>query len=178
MSSRLRDLTVVATGAALALVLGIICKALPLPRLPYGGSITLESVPILFVAFWRGWRPGVQTGVLCGLLQLLLDAHIYHPVQVVLDYPLAFGLLGLGAAVGPTVPGILIGCAFRFLAHFLSGVVFFGAYAPEDTTIWAYSALYNATYLIPDAILASFLVPLLLRRVANEKPASPDKTAS
>ena len=63
MSSRLRDLTVVATGAALALVLGIICKALPLPRLPYGGSITLESVPILFVGFWRGWRPGVQTGL-------------------------------------------------------------------------------------------------------------------
>ena len=172
MNGRLRDLTAVGTGAALAIVLGIICKALPLPRLPYGGSITLESIPILFVALWRGWRPGVQTGVLCGLLQLLLDAHIYHPAQVLLDYPIAFGLLGLSAVVGYAIPGILLGSVLRFTAHFASGIIFFGAYAPEGTSVWAYSAAYNATYIVPDAIIASVLVPLLLRRTGKTKPAT------
>jgi thiamine transporter len=170
MGDRLRDLTAVGTGAALAIVLGLICKALPLPRLPYGGSITLESIPILYVALWRGWRPGVQTGLLCGLLQLLLDAHIYHPIQVLLDYPVAFGLLGFAPLVGYAVPGILLACTFRFAAHLTSGIVFFGSYAPEGTSVWLYSATYNASYLIPDAILASILVPLILRRTGKKKP--------
>lgn len=172
MGGRLRDLTAIGTGAALAVVLGLICKALPLPRLPYGGSITLESIPILFVALSRGWRPGIWTGVLCGVLQLLLDAHIYHPVQVLLDYPVAFGLLGFAATVSYPIPGILIASALRFLAHFTSGIVFFGAYAPEGTSVWIYSAAYNATYIIPDAILASILVPLLLRRTGTKKPTT------
>jgi thiamine transporter len=129
------------------------------------------------VALWRGWRPGVETGILCGLLQLLLDAHIYHPIQILLDYPIAFGLLGFsGIAIG-TVPGILLGCFFRFIAHVTSGIVFFAAYAPEDTSVWAYSAAYNASYLIPDAILASLLVPLLLKRIGNKKPAAPKEAA-
>ena len=175
MNTRLRDLTAIGTGAALAIVLGLICKALPLPRLPYGGSITLESIPILYVALWRGWRPGVQTGVLCGLLQLLLDAYILHPIQILLDYPIAFGLLGFsGIAVG-TIPGILLGCFFRFIAHVTSGIVFFGTYAPEGTSIWVYSAAYNASYLIPDAILASLLVPLLLKRTGKKNRPLPKK---
>jgi thiamine transporter len=177
MRDRLRDLTIIGTGAALSIVLGLACKALPLPRLPYGGSITLESIPILYVALWRGWRPGLQTGLLCGFLQLLLDAHIYHPAQVLLDYPIAFGLLGFAPFAGYAIPGIFLGCALRFCAHFTSGIIFFAAYAPEGTSAWLYSATYNASYLIPDAILASVLVPILLRRTGKEKPAVAAETA-
>ena len=177
MRNRLLDLTIIGTGAALSIVLGLVCKAFPLPRLPYGGSITLESIPILYVALWRGWRQGLQTGVLCGLLQLLLDAHIYHPAQVLLDYPIAFGLLGFAPIVGYAIPGIFLGCALRFCAHFASGIIFFAAYAPEGTPAWLYSATYNASYLIPDAILASVLVPMLLKRTGKEKPTVATETA-
>lgn len=177
MNSRLRDLTAVGTGAALAIVLGLVCKALPLPRLPYGGSITLESIPILYVALGRGWRPGVQTGVLCGLLQLLLDAHIYHPAQVLLDYPVAFGLLGLAPLVGYAIPGIIIACTLRFAAHFTSGIIFFASFAPEGVSVWAYSATYNASYLVPDTILACLLVPLLIHRTGKQKPAPSSEDA-
>jgi thiamine transporter len=171
MEGRLRDLTIVGTGAALAIVLGLACKALPLPRLPYGGSITLESIPILFVALWRGWRPGVQTGVLCGLLQLMFDAHIYHPIQVILDYPGAYGLLGFAPILRFDILGILFANLLRFAAHLTSGIIFFSAYAPEGTSVWIYSAGYNATYLVPDTILACILVPLLLDRMGKRKPA-------
>ena len=171
MKARLRDVTAIGTGAALAVVLGVICKSLPLPRLPYGGSITLESLPILFVALWLGWRAGIQTGILSGLLQLLLDAHIYHPAQVILDYPLAFGLLGLSGLISSTAPAILLGFLLRYLAHVLSGVVFFSAYAPEGVSAWAYSATYNASYIVPEAILGVILVPLLLKRTGKTTPA-------
>ncbi len=170
---RLRELTAVGTAAALAIVLGLVCKSLPIPRLPYGGSITLESIPILFLAIWQGSRSGVQAGVLCGLLQLLLDAHIYHPLQVLLDYPIAFGVLGFAGTIGYAIPGILFACSLRFLSHFTSGIVFFSAYAPEGTSVWAYSAAYNASYMISDTILACLLVPLLVRRIQKTEPATP-----
>ncbi len=160
-----RDLTLIATTAALAVVLGLILKALPLPRLPYGGSISLESLPILYLAIWGGVRPAVSAGILCGLIQLLLGAHIYHPIQVVLDYPLAFGVLGISGFFPATVVvACLVGGGARFIAHFLSGIVFFGSYAPEGTTVWVYSALYNLSYLIPEIVLSAVLLPFLLKR--------------
>tara|TARA_B100001123_G_scaffold357317_1_gene411455 strand:- start:1727 stop:2227 length:501 start_codon:yes stop_codon:yes gene_type:complete len=160
-----RDLTLVGSTAALAVVLGLVFKALPLPRMPYGGSISLESLPILYLATWRGLRPGIAAGVLCGLIQLLLGAHIFHPVQIVLDYPVAFGFLGLGGMfAGSAVWACVVGGSARFIAHFVSGIVFFGSYAPEGTSVWVYAALYNLSYLIPETVLCAALLPFLLRR--------------
>lgn len=162
-----RDLTHIGTTAALAVVLGLIFKALPLPRMPYGGSISLESLPILYLATWRGVRPAVSAGILCGLIQLLLGAHIFHPAQVVLDYPLAFGLLGIGGLFPRSVIlACLLGGSARFVAHFASGIVFFGSYAPEGTAVWTYSALYNVSYLLPEMAITAVLLPFLLRRTA------------
>ena len=160
-----RDLTAVALTAALAVVLGLIGKALPL-RLPQGGSITLETVPVFFLACWGGFRLGCSAGLLAGLLQLLLGAYVLHPVQVILDYPLPFALLGL-AGLLPHHPrlGILLGGATRFLSHFASGVVFFGSYAPEGTPVWLYSLLYNLSYTGPETLIAIVAVPFLLKRI-------------
>lgn len=161
-----RDLTAVGISAALAVALGLLMKALPLPRMPYGGSITLESLPLFFLAIARGPRPAVAAGLLCGVLQLMMGAHIYHPIQIVLDYPLAFALLGTAGWVsGPVAWGCAVGGAARFCAHFLSGIVFFGEYAPEGTPVWAYSALYNLSYLIPETVLCAAVLPILLRRL-------------
>jgi thiamine transporter len=162
----IRQTSTVAAGAALAVVLGIVCKAV-LPGLPYGGSVSLEPLPILLIGIWRGGRAGVATGVLTGLLQLIVDPHVYHPVQVLLDYPVAFALLGLaGVLPGPRPVGIVAANALRFASHFASGIVFFGAYAPEGTSVWAYSAAYNALYVVPETLLALVLIPLLLRRLS------------
>ena len=170
LSSRLsiRDLTTIATGAALAFVLGFIGKALPL-RLPQGGSITLETIPILVVALRWGVRVGLPTGLLTGLLKLLLDAYIVHPVQLILDYPLPFALLGLSALCpAPPWRGILLGNIARFASHFASGVIFFGSFAPEGIGVWRYSALYNLLYIGPETLLGLFLVPPLIRRLSSQ----------
>lgn len=164
----IRDLAHVGTTAALAVVLGLICKALPLPRMPYGGSISLESLPILYLATWRGVRPGISAGILCGLIQLLLGAHIFHPAQVILDYPLAFGLLGVGGLFPSSVVlTCVIGGSARFVAHFASGIIFFSSYAPEGTAVWAYSALYNISYLLPEMVISAALLPFIIRRASS-----------
>ena len=70
--------------------------------MPQGGSFGLEMLPILFIAVRRGVLPGLVAGALFGLLQLAGVAgtpYIYHPVQALLDYPLAFGALGLAGLV-------------------------------------------------------------------------------
>ncbi len=159
-----RGLTAVAATAALALILGYI----KLYRLPQGGSITLEAVPILFLALWQGIRPGILAGLLTGILKLLFGPFIVHPVQLLLDYPLPFALLGLSAAT-PRAPrtGVLLGSLARWFSHFTSGIVFFGSYAPEGVSVWRYSALYNLSYIGPEALIALLLVPPLLRRIPD-----------
>ena len=154
-----------AAAAALATVLGY----LKLYRLPQGGSITLETVPILFLAQWKGMRPGIAAGLITGLLKLILDPFIIHPVQILLDYPIPFACLGL-AAMPLRFPrmGILFANLLRLLCHFVSGAVFFASYAPQGVSVWKYSALYNASYVVPEAIIALLLVPPIYNRIAHQ----------
>jgi len=161
----IRDITNVAVAASLAVVLGLIGKMFGL-QLPQGGSITLEVVPILLVALWRGARIGVAAGLITGLLKILFGAYILHPIQLLLDYPLPFSLLGI-VGLFSSLPrlGILVVSLLRFFCHFLSGVIYFSSFAPEGVSVWRYSALYNLSYTAPEALIGILLVPLLLKRL-------------
>lgn len=137
--------------------------------LPQGGSVTLASmVPIFVLALRRGPRIGITAGVIFGLVALLEDTSsgievIVYPTQVVLDYPLAFGLLGL-AGFFRKLPllGVGLGIAARFCSHFVSGVLFFASYAPAGMSPYEYSAIYNGSFLLAEfAITAVILVGLL-----------------
>ncbi len=85
----------VAIAAGLSLVFGF----LKIGQLPQGGSITLAILPVLVIAFRRGLVPGVVTGVLAGFLQMICDPFFVHPLQIALDYPFAWGALGLAGVV-------------------------------------------------------------------------------
>jgi len=107
-----------------------------------------------------------------------LDAWIFHPIQVALDYPVAWGLLGLaGALARPGDPawrmiaGIAVGGLLRDVAHTISGVVWFSQFCPEGMNLWAYSTVYNASYMIPETAIAAALVPTVLRRVLRSRVA-------
>jgi len=80
---------------ALAAAMTVALSYVKLWEMPQGGSITLEAIPLLVFSLRRGVRPGIGAGAIAGLLQLLLGGYIVHPVQAVLDYPLAFAVLGL-----------------------------------------------------------------------------------
>jgi thiamine transporter len=162
----MRNATRVLVESALAAALTVALSYLRLWTMPQGGSITLENVPIIVLALLRGPRAGLGAGAIAGLIQLLLGGYVVHPAQAVLDYPLAFGALGLaGFLRRPAWGGVLLGSASRFLCHVLSGVVFFASYAPEGTNVWAYSAIYNGSFMAPNALLTVLVVYLLLPRL-------------
>lgn len=153
---------------ALANALYLISKLyLPFLHLPQGGSITLASmVPLLWFALRRGPRWGIEAGIVYGMVHILyISGELSLPTQILLDYPLAFGALGL-AGFFKTRPVIGVGIATlgRFICHFISGVIFFGQYAWEGWNVYAYSATYNATYLVPEFVVSAIIVFILLKR--------------
>lgn len=171
-----RAIAEIGVAVALAAVLSWVAQAFPL-RMPQGGSFGLEMLPILFIAVRRGVLPGVVAGALFGLLQLTGVAgtpYIYHPLQALLDYPLAFAGLGLaglvpvGAMDGPgavwrLAGAVAVGAGARFLCHFTSGLIFFAEYAPAWEAPWLYSITYNLLYLAPSAVVTALVLWPLLR---------------
>ncbi len=158
-----RDLTAAGAAAGLALILGY----LRLYRLPQGGSITLATVPILYLALWRGPRVGALAGLMCGLLNLI-GGYVIHPVQLIMDYPLPFALLGL-AGLSRSLPrvGILVANALRCACHVGSGMLFFASYAPEGMPVWHYVLFYNLSFVAPEAVIGLLAVPPILRRLGH-----------
>ena len=135
--------------------------------LPQGGSINLGMVPILWLAIRRGPKIGIFAGVVFGFVDFALTpSSIVHPLQLILDYPLAFACLGLAGlfrnltAAGPAI-GVLVAGAGRFVCHFASGVVFFAMYAPEGVSPLVYSAIYNASYLVPAIAVCAAIILIL-----------------
>jgi thiamine transporter len=166
-------------AVALAAVLGQV----RLFVMPQGGSVSLELLPLVFVAVRRGVIPGVATGLLYGLLQLgLPGAFVLHPAQALLDYPLAFmgvGLAGL-VRVGPLdgargalqlLAAVAVAGAARLVFHFLSGLVFFAEYAPHWEAPWLYALTYNLLYLVPEVLLSAALLWPVLRAYDAAYPA-------
>jgi len=131
--------------------------------LPQGGSVTAGSmVPILWLALRRGAKVGLIAAAVYGLVQLAVEPFIYHPAQVLLDYPIAFGMLGLaGFFQNRPFVGVNVGIWGRLLAHFISGVIFFGSYAPEGMSPVVYSAFYNGSYILPELAISIYIVYLL-----------------
>ncbi len=157
-----RVLAEVSVLVALSLVLNFI----KVYQLPQGGSITLASmVPVLLISFRRGPKVGVFSGVVFGMAQMLLDGWFYSPVGMILDYPLAFGALGLAGIFRKTpLIGVVVSLATRFLSHFISGVVFFGMYAPEGMSPIVYSAVYNGSYMLPEMVISGIFIYMLIQR--------------
>ncbi|HHW26454.1 MAG TPA: energy-coupled thiamine transporter ThiT [Firmicutes bacterium] len=129
-------------------------------HLPQGGSVTLGSmIPILLFSARRGTGAGIMAGTVYGILQFIVEPYFVHPAQLILDYPLAFGLLGLAGLFGEDIlKGTLLGVFGRFVSHFISGVIFFAEYA--EGNVYAYSAAYQASYLVPE-----FIISVLVLRV-------------
>lgn len=156
-----RVLVEMALAAALAVVLSLI----KLYTLPQGGSLSLEMIPVFYIAVRRGGALGCVTGLLMGLGQLFFGAYIVHPAQLVLDYPLAFTLLGVAGFMRSTpLVGVVVGSFLRFAAHVLSGLIFFAQYAPEGMNVLAYSAIYNASYMLPETVITLVVIGFILAR--------------
>ena len=151
--------------SGVAMALAIVTSEIKFARLPMGGSITLFSMLfIVLIGYWYGAKAGLLTGFDYGLLQFVLDPVFYYPLQLLVDYPLAFGALGLSGFFCSKKHGLLIGYIAGVLGRYffavLSGVIFFGHYAPEGTPALVYSLSYNATYIVPEVVVTLILLTI------------------
>ena len=154
-----RALTISALMIALATVLGMI-KVFSMPQ---GGSVTLFSIlPIVVCGYLLGTRRGIMAGFCVGLINLIFGPYVIHPVQLLLDYPVAFGALGLSGLAANQKNGLtrgyIIGIIGRYICAVLSGVIFFGAYAPEGFNAWTWSLWYNLTYLAAEGAITLIVI--------------------
>ncbi|MCL2694692.1 MAG: energy-coupled thiamine transporter ThiT [Clostridiales bacterium] len=154
---RKKDLRTLLYGA-MCMALAFVLSYIKLFSMPMGGSITLASMlPIFLYANRFGLRNGLLCGLAYGLLQFIQKPEIYHPLQILLDYPLAFAALGLAGSVKNLQLGVLFGGVGRFFFHFLSGAVFFATFAPESMSPWWYAFLYNGSYMGAEILLCLVL---------------------
>jgi len=169
VSKSISDTKILAEGTvfiALSIALYYTSRTyLPFLHLPQGGSVTLASmVPLLWFSLRRGLRWGLEACTVYGLVRIL-GGDIYYPAQILLDYPLAFGSLGLaGAFRSRPVLGVVVGITGRYIFHVISGLVFFQQYAWAGWNSIAYVFAYNATYLVPELIVSSIIIGILDQR--------------
>ena len=150
---------------AMAVALAMVTSMLKVYSFPFGGSITLFSMLfICFVGYVYGPATGILTGAAYGVLQFIIEPYIYFPLQVLVDYPLAFGALGLAGFFNKKKWGLQIGYVVgvfgRFIFSTISGIVFFASYAPEGMNPILYSLGYQASYLVPEAVITLIIISI------------------
>ncbi|MFD1319467.1 energy-coupled thiamine transporter ThiT [Loigolactobacillus zhaoyuanensis] len=163
--------------AALAMVLEYLPHAVGPLNISYG------IIPLAVYSLRRGWKAGISSGLVWGLLDLFLrgfgSGGFLNPIQGLIEYPLAFaavGLIGIGTsslqkallrqqrgrmfgyAVGATVVGVFA----KYFFHFVAGVFYWGSYAPKGMSPVLYSLVANGSSAILNLILANVVVVLLL----------------
>jgi thiamine transporter len=155
--------TKVIAETVMFVALATVLSYLKIFSLPQGGSVTAASmVPILWLALRRGPKVGLFAATVYGLVQFALEPYIFNPVQVLLDYPVAFGLLGVaGFFQKRPFIGVSLGIFGRFFAHFLSGIIFFASFAPEGMNPAVYSAVYNGGYMLVELVISIYVIYLL-----------------
>lgn len=194
--------TKVLVEIALTIALASVLHFVRIWQMPFGGTVSLEMLPLLVLGLRRGPVAGLVAGALFGFVDFLLEPFFVHWVQLFLDYPIAFGAVGgiaglwaplwsrlvtsgrVARAVAWVVPAAVVTASIgRYVAHFVSGVVFFATAAMGGplhngqsafmnlaalTKVSVYSAVYNLYVPISAvACLAAMLVimPVLERAV-------------
>ena len=161
---------------AICIALSTVLSMIKIFSLPQGGSITAVSMlPIILFAYVYGAGPGLALGAIHGILDCILKPYVISIPQFLLDYPIAFGVLGLAGLfskskdnrIGLAV-GTVVACVGRFIAAVASGVIFFAEYAPEGMSPMVYSMGYNGSYMLPECIITVIVAVLVGPRLVRE----------
>lgn len=171
---------IVLAECAVMLALAIILSLIRIYKMPMGGSVTMFSMlPICLIAVKYGPKQGLSTALLFALYKLVKalvegDVFVYTTtlvaviVCVLFDYLLPFTFLGFSGVfrkhgdVG-ILCGISLTVIFRFVCHFVTGVVIWGQWAPEGMGKLLYSLIYNGQYMLPELIITVILAVILIK---------------
>lgn len=139
-----RSLARIGLVAAITIVLYMI-KIVPFPQ---GGGFSLLSVlPIMILSAIFGIKEGIICGVIVGALKTVIQPPFF-PLQLPLDYFGAMMMIAFAPMFGTKnksklIFGAVLAGALSISFSILSGVIFFGQFAPEGMNVWIYSMVYN-----------------------------------
>ncbi len=161
------------TETAIMVALATVLSLFTIANLPFGGSVTICSMlPMVLIAYRYKWKWGLIAGAVYGLVQMVIGLNnlsyatsFLAAITIILfDYLIAFGVIGFAGVFRDKlgkhqalelIAGSLLACALRYICHFISGWTVWGGWAPEGTPAWLYSLTYNASYMIPEAIVTT-----------------------
>jgi len=176
--TRLFETKVLTEIAVLAALSGVLYTIRPWTN-PFGGSITLGSmVPVMWLSLRRGAYAGFAAAVIYGLLGLLIDVAFLGPAaviasapQAIVEYPIAFGIIGLTGmfrkkSVFHAILGSGIAVFIRFLIHYTVGVlVWWYVYPfPVEYGRYLWPLVYNGSFLLPEYIISAIVLSILVKR--------------
>ncbi len=194
-SQSIRTLCECAIMVAVAMVVDLLCKLIPTDAfLPYGGSISAGIVPIAFLSFRHGAKWGLGSALVYIAIQMATGFYAppvtnfgYYLLMILLDYIIAYGIMGLACFFAKPFPGRYLGYIaataivnlIRFVCSFLSGILVWngnfyveeGAQVPtlftalSDGGAWVYSLLYNGGYMLGTTILCTVAMALLCQAI-------------
>ncbi|MDR0999252.1 MAG: energy-coupled thiamine transporter ThiT [Clostridiales bacterium] len=189
------------TCSAVAVALSVALSFVSLFEMPQGGSITPCSMMfICIVGYWFGPAAGIMAGVADGFIQFIMKPWAVHPMQILLDYPLGFGALGLAGFFmkdrflpklrfatnnlngerGFVLDGLQIGVAAgamgRFCMSFLAGVIFYADSAGGGNPV-IFSIVYNLSYILPELALSIIILSIPAVHHAIDYVALPETRA-
>lgn len=159
---------------AMSIALGTVLSEIKIIDFPWGGSATLLSMLVICLpGYLFGLGTGLMTATAYGVLQLLLSPYVILPLQLLTDYPLAFGALGLSGLFANSknglIKGYLIGILGRYVFVVLSGWLFFAEYAWEGWAPLPYSLVYNGIYIFAEAAITLIVlaVPAVRKSIGS-----------
>ncbi|MDO4500900.1 MAG: energy-coupled thiamine transporter ThiT [Erysipelotrichaceae bacterium] len=162
---------------AMMIALATVLSYIKLYDLPFGGSITLEMLPLVIMSLRNGTKWGLFTALVHGILQMMMgfsnvlycETLFAQILCILLDYIIAFTALGSASLftkvssnkVVANTFGTAMAGAIRFVCSFLSGWILWGQWAPEGMSAVYYSLVYNGSYMLPNIVIACVVIALL-----------------
>ena len=170
------------TTSAMLVALSVVLSMVTVFSAPYGGTVTAASmVPVIITGLIYRSKWGLLTALVYAVLQMIIGGIVPPPVPsfwmyllvILLDYVFAYTCLGLSGYFFELLKKsrFAIPCSgaivmmIRFVCHFLSGILIWGVYAPEGTSVWVYSLLYNGAYMLPEIVLSTIILCLLIKPI-------------
>lgn len=159
------------TETAILIAIAVVLSEFTVIKLPFGGNVTVFSqLPIIMLAFRYGTPWGLLSGLVFGILEMMLGLNNFsyvtgigsYIILIFSDYLVAFGVLGLGGVFRGKIKNqaVALACGgalasiLRLACHFVSGITIWRGYAPSDAfgAVIKYSITYNSSYMIPELI--------------------------
>ena len=143
----------------MAIAIAFVLNFIVLFHMPQGGSVKAASmVPLMFYAYRWGGKSGLTVSIVYGIVDFLLGfKYTIHYLSILLDYIVGYGIIGICGYFKDTTIGLfsgsLLAMVLRWCSTVVSGAVVFASYAPEGQIPWIVSINYNASYMIPNAII-------------------------